>query len=258
MHIVQMIDDAWRAAGWADALITFVTLAATYTVFTMVGFGSAIIAAPVLALRLQLTTVVPLLSLLDLCAAAYNTGQLGRKIAMREILLLVPLMAAGSTLGIYLLMSVPPARLMLGLGVLVIAYALYRLLAPATMRQFGAVWVLPFGLIGGVLSGMFGSGGFVYSIYLSHRSTDKDVIRATMTAMTGLSTLYRATVFLLIGSYADPQLLALVIFGLPALAIGVYCGHHITLRMSYEQFVRLICLMLIATGGSLIWRALHN
>jgi uncharacterized membrane protein YfcA len=258
MHILQTIDGAWRAAGWADALITFLTLAATYTVFTMVGFGSAIIAAPVLALRLQLTTVVPLLSLLDLCAAVINTSQLGRKIAMREILLLVPLMAAGSSVGIYLLMSVPPARLMLGLGVLVIGYAFYRLFARTMLRQLSAVWVLPFGLIGGVLSGMFGSGGFVYSIYLSHRLTDKDVIRATMTAMTGLSTLYRAAVFLIIGSYADPQLLVLGAFGLPALAIGVYCGHHITLRMSHDQFLRIICLMLIATGSSLIWRALHS
>jgi hypothetical protein len=117
--------------------------------------------------------------------------------------------------------------------------------------------VLPFGLIGGVFSGMFGSGGFIYSVYLSHRLKDKDIIRATMTAMTGISTLYRVGIFLAIGKYADLGLIMLAAFGLPALALGIYCGHHITLRISYEQFLRILCLMLIATGGSLVWRALH-
>ncbi len=104
---------------------------------------------------------------------------------------------------------------------------------------------------------MFGSGGFIFSIYLNHRLNDKHSIRATMTAMTAISTFFRATVFLLVGRYADRRLLTLAAFGLPAVILGLYCGHRIALRISHEQFLRVLCLMLIATGGSLIWRSLH-
>lgn len=257
MHVLDTIRDAWAAAGWTNIAVTFVTLVLTYTIFSMMGFGSAVIAAPVLALRMQLTTIVPLLALLDLTAALINTGQLGRKIDKKELLLLTPFMAVGSVVGVFLLISVAPSRLMLGFGLFVIAYSMYRLFAKTRPRQLGRLWVLPFGLIGGFFSGMFGSGGFIYSVYLSHRLKDKDIIRATMTAMTGISTLYRVGIFLAIGKYADLGLIMLAAFGLPALALGIYCGHHITLRISYEQFLRILCLMLIATGGSLVWRALH-
>jgi uncharacterized membrane protein YfcA len=104
---------------------------------------------------------------------------------------------------------------------------------------------------------MFGSGGFIFSIYLSHRLDDKHRIRATMTAMTAISTFFRAAVFLMIGTYADRELLTLVTFGLPAVVLGIFCGRHIALRISHTQFLRILCLMLIATGGSLVRRSLH-
>ena len=68
---------------------------------------------------------------------------------------------------------------------------------------------------------MFGSGEFIFSIYLSHRSNDKDVIRATMTAMTGLSTVTRVAIFTAIGVFADLRLLLLALLCVPALLLGV-------------------------------------
>ncbi len=38
--------------------------------------------------------------------------------------------------------------------------------------------------------------------------------------------------------------------------IGIYVGHHITLGLSRDQFMRALYLLLIATGASLILRAL--
>jgi len=257
MDILSIVQGTWNTTGWVSAIITFAVLWLTYTIFSIMGFGSAVIAAPVLAMRMPLPMVVPLLSLLDLVAALINTRQLSKNIETKELFLLAPLMASGSSVGIYLLVSATPTRLMLGLGLFVIAYSLYRLLAPAGPYRISRAWVLLFGLIGGLFSGMFGSGGFIFSIYLSHRLSEKDTVRATMTAMTGISTLFRTLVFLAIGTYANPRLLVLAVFGLPAAALGIYCGHHLTLRISTTQFLRILCLMLLATGCSLVWRALH-
>ena len=257
MLLIDAIRVTWPDLEWTNIVVAFVTIAVTYTIFAMMGFGSALIAAPVLALRIPLTSVVPLLAVLDLTAALVNIGRLGSKVDRSEILRLAPLMACGSAAGIFLLFSASPRLMLLGLGVFVIGYSLYRLFFHLNPRHLSAYWVAPFGLIGGLFSGMFGSGGFIFSIYLSHRSNDKDVIRATMTAMTGLSTVTRVAIFTAIGVFADLRLLLLALLCVPALLLGVYCGHRVTSNLSHERFLRILCVLLLGTGSLLIWRALH-
>ncbi len=48
---------------------------------------------------------------------------------------------------------------------------------------------------------MFGSGGFIYAMYLSRRLDDKDAMRATQSALIALSTFTRVVIFALAGIY---------------------------------------------------------
>ena len=43
---------------------------------------------------------------------------------------------------------------------------------------------------------------------------------------------------------------------LPAMALGLYLGHHITLRLDRQRFMQVIYGVLLLTGGSLVLRAL--
>ena len=54
--------------------------------------------------------------------------------------------------------------------------------------------MVPFGSIGGVFSAMFGSGGFIYAMYLSRRLADKDAVRGTQSALLALGTIKEAVV----------------------------------------------------------------
>ena len=74
MLLIDAIRATWPDLEWTNFVVAFVTIAVTYTIFAMMGFGSALIAAPVLALRIPLTSVVPLLAVLDLTAALVNIG----------------------------------------------------------------------------------------------------------------------------------------------------------------------------------------
>lgn len=232
------------------------TLAIAYIIFGIAGFGTALIAAPVLAQILPVSAIVPLLALLDCLAAIVNGVKLGDKIAKREMMWLVPLMIAGSLLGAWLLLVIPPKPMMLALGIFVVGYALYALFAPVSRVGLKQAFVVPFGLIGGIFSAMFGSGGFIYAMYLSRRLDDKDAMRATQSALIALSTFTRVVIFALAGVYADLKLLMLALALVPAMLIGLYLGHHITLRMTREQFLRVLNFVLIATGSTLILRAL--
>ena len=241
---------------WIDLAFTFVALTVAYAIFGIAGFGSALIAAPLLVHKLPLTSVVPLLTLLDFSAASINGFNLRANVARRELLWLLPFMIVGSVVGITLLMTLPGQLLIFLLGLFVLSYGLRGLFVGSdSPGKLGFGWVCPFGLVGGLVSGMFGSGGFIYSIFLSRRLEEKDAIRATQSVLIGLSTLTRLTIFAVAGVYNDLNLLLLALCGLPALLLGLYVGQLLTKRLSLPQFIRVLYFILVATGLTLIWRA---
>jgi uncharacterized membrane protein YfcA len=247
---------AWLQAQWVDVVIVWITLAVSYIIFGIAGFGAVLLAAPVLAHRMPLTAIVPLLALLDVSAAAVNSVKLSENVDRRELFWLVPCMVIGSVAGVTLLVSVPADAMVFALGVFITAYAVYGLWAPSLRARLGRAWVFPFGLVGGLLSGMFGTGGFLYAVYLSHRLADKDAIRATMSVLIGLAAMTRLALFLAAGVYTDLKLILLAAVSLPAMLIGIFLGHRITLGLSRDQFMRFLYVVLIGTGASLILRTL--
>lgn len=244
--------------SWTTLALAIPTLAIAYIIFGIAGFGTALIAAPVLAQVMPVSMLVPLLALLDCMAAIVNGVTLSDKIQKREMVWLVPLMVAGSLVGAWLLFAVPPKPMMLALGIFVVGYALYALFTPAARVGLKQIFVVPFGLIGGIFSAMFGSGGFIYAMFLSRRLDDKDAMRATQSALIALATFTRVVIFALAGIYTDLRLPVLALMLVPAMLFGLYLGHHITLRLTREQFLRVLHLVLIATGTALVLRALLN
>ena len=58
------------------------------------------------------------------------------------------------------------------------------------------------------------------------------------------------------GRFFDLDLLLLVLCLLPAMALGLYLGHHITLRLDRQRFMQVLYGVLLCTGASLLLRAL--
>ena len=239
----------------ADYAIAAAALAAAYVVFGIAGFGTALVAAPFLAHVMPVATIVPLLALLD-CVAATMTGvRLSDKVARGELLRLVPMMVIGSIAGAVLLLMIAPTPMMAALGLFVVLYALYGLLAPPPSGHLAAGWAWPFGGLGGVFSAMFGSGGIVYAMYLARRLTDKDAIRATQNTLISLATLTRVVIFAIAGIYSDWRILVFALLLIPAMLAGMAIGQRVTTGLTREQFLRVLYVVLIAAGTSLLIRA---
>lgn len=234
-------------------------IAIAYVVFGLVGFGSTLVSAPVLAHLLPVSTVVPMLALTDL-AASWSTGwRLSAHVVRHELWRLIPALFAGSALGAWLLFTLPLRWLMPLLGAFVVLYAL-RGLRPAQIDQtpppLPPRWAWWYGFAGGMFSALFGAGGWVYSIYLLRRIEDVQQVRATQTAVLMFSSLIRVGLFLLAGRLLDAQLLWLVLCLLPAVALGLYLGHHVGLRLNRKRFLQVLHTVLLLTGSSLLVRAL--
>ncbi|MCF7697287.1 sulfite exporter TauE/SafE family protein [Mycetohabitans sp. B2] len=220
----------------------------------MTGFGTALVASPLLAQFIPVSHIVPLLALLDFCAATTNVVRDGRKAELGELKRLVPLMVAGSGMGAVILLATKPDLLLLLLGIFVIGYAAYSLSGYRPMTQLSSWSSVPFGLVGGIFSALFGSGGFIYAIYLQGRLENKEHIRITQTTLIGLSTLTRLVMFLVAGVYANRSLLLLAVLLAPGMLAGVWMGRRITLKLSREQFVKLVNSVILVSGVFLLVR----
>ncbi len=241
----------------AILLLAEPVITAAYVVFGLVGFGSTLVSAPLLAHLLPLSTVVPTLALTDMIASWSNGWRLSEHVVRRELWRLVPWLLLGSALGAWLLFTLPVTLLMPLLGVFVVLYALHGLRPRnAPRKPLSPRWAWWYGSMGGVFSALFGAGGWVYSVYLLRRLDDVQQIRATQTAVLMVSSVVRVVLFLLAGRLLDPGLLWLVLCLLPAVALGLYIGHRISLRLDKQRFLQLLHGVLLLTGGSLVLRAL--
>ncbi|MEG1039111.1 sulfite exporter TauE/SafE family protein [Pseudomonas sp. NUPR-001] len=231
---------------------------AAYIVFGIAGFGTALIAGPVLINFMPLSQIIPLLVLLDFVAALGNWLPARRAVARSELLRLLPCMALGCTLGVMFLLTLKSDLLLLLMGLFISAYALYSLAVKARPAQLAAAWAVPMGTAGGLFGALFGSGGFLYAIYLNARLPSNEQARATQSALISCSTVVRLSLFLIAGVYADLPLIVLALCLLPVMLIGVYLGRRLTLNMSRDAFVRLVSWLVLASGIALIGRYLSE
>lgn len=225
-----------------------------YAVFTLVGFGSALVASGPLAMLMPVGKVIPMLAMLDFAGSALRGWRARKEVAWGAFMQLFPGMLAGQLLGVLVLAKLPPVLMAVALGGFVVVQGLKGLIqrrkeASPPRFAFGH------GLFGGVLGGLFGSGGFIYAAYLERTLESRAAFRATQAALIALSTAWRIVLCLSVG-LLDLQLLATALAFVPAMALGVYAGHHIDLRISREQLFKLLNGLLVVSGASLVLRYL--
>lgn len=241
----------------SEWLLIELGIALAYIVFGVAGFGTALVAGPILILCLPLSKIIPLLVLLDFVAAFGNWLPARRDVARPELLRLLPCMALGCIAGVMFLLNLKSDLLLLLMGIFISAYALYSLALKVRPTQVAAGWSIPTGVVGGLFGAMFGSGGFLYALYLNAR-LPKEAARATQSALISCSTVVRLSLFVIAGVYADGALLLLAACLLPAMALGLWIGRRVTRKLSREAFVRLVTWLVLASGVALIARYLST
>lgn len=231
-------------------------LLGAYFIRGISGFGSGLIAVPLLALKLPLTFVVPLILLTDFTASLVLGGLNFKHVAREELRRLIPPGIIGVGLGTFLLVSLPRGPMLVGLGLFVIAFAARNLIfAGRTPRPISTGWAWPAALTGGTVGALFGTGGPPYVIYLSHRLFDKARLRATFSGLFFIEGLVRILSFAVTGLLLEATILWSYLAAMPVALAALWAGSHVHSRLSNEQMLRLISLILIGSGVSLLFKA---
>ena len=225
-------------------------------IFGITGFGSALVTIPLASHFVPLPFALALFALCDL-AAALRVGLENPRNAVRvEYYRLAPTIVLGTALGVTLLVNLPRQALMAALGVFILAFALHSLRPAKMPRHIGTGWAWLAGLSGGITSTVFGAGGPPYVIYLTHRPLTKEQFRATLGFCTMTSISLRVLAFTVTGLLLDVRVWLTALFAVPAILVGIAVARRVYLRISREILMKAVSLMLLASGGSLVWRAL--
>jgi uncharacterized protein len=241
---------------WQALLLIALAVSVGYLSFGATGFGASIISVPTAAHVLPLTFVVPMITTIDCIASINALTRQWRFVAWREVRHLLAPMLIGIAIGLTLLVNLPRNVALLALGIFVSLYAVYTLSGVRQWREIPPLWAIPFGLVGGVFSALFGTGGPIYMVFLSSRITDKAALRATSTVMVGLSVVIRAVLFAATGMLLQQGLLLMVALMVPLMLIGYAIGSRVHTRISSAAVRTWISWLLLANGLLLIVRSI--
>ena len=151
--------DAFSTLQWAWAAgVVF----GAYVVRGMSGFGAGLVATPLLAFLLPMTTVVPTTALIVFVLFIFLTLRDRHQVQWDEFKRLLPPTLIGVVGGLYLFTLLDNRLMLKLLGGFLLAYACYMLITQwVGMQQLklSEKWAFPLGFLGAFIDSMFGGGG---------------------------------------------------------------------------------------------------
>jgi uncharacterized membrane protein YfcA len=236
-------------ASVPEFLLVCLVLALAEAVYVLLGFGAGLIAVGALALVLpELRDVVVVLLLVNLPAELWVVVRSRRDISWRGVLMLFAAIAVGIPIGTWLLRWGRPEALLTGLGSFLVAVGAAFLLAPAPRTRTLPAWTAPpVGLLSGLLTGLFGTGGPPLVLYYQLSGTAKTAFRGHLMAIFMLMTLVRVPSYAVFGLITPVRLWSALVV-MPAVICGAVIGNHIHLELGETTFQRLVSAALLAIG----------
>lgn len=219
------------------------------------GFGSILLALPLLALFMDIKVVIPLLALHGLAMTSVLLVQLRTHLEWKKKI--NPLFLGsipGIPIGVLFLKTVDAKFIQLIVGAILVAYSLFSL-----RRQIGGVikdsWAYVFGFFAGFLGGAVSASGPPVIIWTSLQPWGKDTIKATLQGFYVVS----GALIVLAQIYHGLTTLAvwlLFFISLPALLIGTYAGSFFYGKISDRTYRKIMFILLSFLGLLMIYVAL--
>jgi uncharacterized membrane protein YfcA len=223
------------------------------------GFGEALVAVPLLALRLPVSVAAPLAVLVSITIAAVIIVQDWRKVHVRSAGWLVLSTLFGIPLGLALLTFGNHRAVKGTLAVIIMAFSLYALLGrkPPELHRDSRAWLLACGFCAGVLGGAYGMNGPPLAIYGAMRRWSAQHFRATLqgyflpASLIGMAAYWVAGLWVPIVTHYYLRSLALV---LPAVLVG----RTVNRQLHGEVFIKYVHFGLVAIGAALLVQAFRQ
>lgn len=235
-----------------DLIFVALVVMVAYLIRGLSGFGSGLIAVPVLAMFYPLPVIVPVVLTLDFVASFILGGANRKEANWGEITLLVPFGLVGALLGVFALLRFPPAPVLIALAIFVIYFGFRNVLGVKPMGLISTAWAVPAGLVGSGAGALFGTSAPPYVIYLTHRLADKTSVRATFSCLFIIDGGFRLALLVGAGLLWQEQVQSAILWSMLPMTAGLYLGNRIHIGITTETMLKIIGVVLVINGFMLI------
>jgi uncharacterized membrane protein YfcA len=218
------------------------------------GFGESLVAVPLFALFIPLNVAVPLSVLMSVMVALVVVVQDHKVIHFASAKWLILYALLGIPIGLLILKYGNEYCVKIGLGILIIGYSTYTMLAKKTLHleQDNRLWLFVCGFLSGVLGGAYGVNGPPLVVYGNMRKWSAQHFRATLQAY------FLPASFIGILGYLIQGLLGWVVFRyflicLPAIVPAIFIGRYFNHKLKGSSFFRYVYWGLVFIGALLIF-----
>lgn len=238
--------------------VLLVILVATL-IRSALGFGEALVAVPLLAIRLPITVAAPLAVLVSITVAAVIIAQDWRHIHLRSAGWLVLSTLFGIPLGLMLLTHGNQLLVKATLAVIIMAFSAYALIGrrPPELHSDNRIWLMACGFFAGILGGAYGMNGPPLAIYGAMRRWSAQHFRATLQGYFLPASLIGMGGYWLAGLWVREvtryYLLSLLVV-VPAILLGRVVNH----RLRGDAFLKFVHVGLILIGTTLLLQAIRG
>lgn len=217
-----------------------------FSVEGALGFGSTVLAVSLGAQLVPLDVLLPAFIPVGICLSlSLLRGPIQWRILALEV---APLVGVGIAGGVALSHVLASRALLVAFGAFVVALSAWQLAGP-TRR----LWPAPLLALGGVVHGLFGTGGPMIVYVTRTKIADKTAFRATLAVLWIALNTVLVVNFVALGHYPRPAL-ALVIGA--AVIPGRVLGEYLHRRLDPRAFERAVWCVLLVAGATLAVRSL--
>ena len=241
-------------AGW-ELVIGLAALLLGSFVFSAVGFGMALAAAPILLLIMVPQQTVVLVNAMIAITTLLVLAQTWRHLRWRESWLFLVAGLPPVPLGVVLLSVAAPAPLRIAITTLILSIAvlsLFNVRVPAARTRRGAVG---FGFTTTLLTTTLSIGGPLAGIYAIEQGWPRETMRATLAMYFLLAGVLGLALYFVAGLFPVETAYNIVL-GIPVVLVGAIAGGWLARRMSLRVFRYAVLFVIIGGCATLLVREL--
>src|SRR5689334_17087098 len=206
-----------------------------FAVRSAAGFGAVLIALPMLAFILPVSTAVAVTTALTAITSIHQLSRHWRRVAWGHFAVMALYSAIGIGLGFYFINMLDEHALRRALSVFLIVYSLYALATAGTSPVLPYRWARALaastGVIGGFLGTLFGAGvGPIYVVYFNTLRLEREIFRVTMSTVVLLGGVARIAGYARLGFYEGSSVV-LIATGLPLVVLGSWLGDRLIRKL---------------------------
>jgi len=219
----------------------------------LTGFGFGMVAMSFAPMFINIKQANVLVTILALFNGLFVIWTVRHAVDFKKIVPIVLGAFLGVPIGVYLLKVLQPEIIKIILGIILISFSTYSIFRKDSTRRVGKLWVVPVGILSGILDGLIHMGGPPVIIYTYYQNWDKDSIKATLITYFTMSAAYKVFV-LLLSKLVNLEILQMGGILLPIVYCGAFLGFLWFARVNQEQMRKITFSLLICLGLLLLFK----